>query len=78
VPPEQLLEASMLLAPYSIRSERAFCERLNYDLLFKWFLDLPIDAAKSLAMRVSSLVSPTQPVPLADPLARRVTARSTR
>jgi hypothetical protein len=29
---------------YSIRSERAFCERLNYDLLFKWFLDMPIDA----------------------------------
>jgi hypothetical protein len=27
-----------------VRSERAFCERLNYDLLFKWFLDLPIDA----------------------------------
>jgi hypothetical protein len=31
------------MAMYSIRSERAFCERLNYDLLFKWFLDLPID-----------------------------------
>ena len=29
---------------YSMRSERAFCERLNYDMLFKWFLDLPIDA----------------------------------
>lgn len=24
-------------------SERAFCERLNYDLLFKWFLDMRID-----------------------------------
>jgi transposase len=44
VPPEQLLKATMLMALYSIRSERAFCERLNYDLLFKWFLDLPIDA----------------------------------
>jgi hypothetical protein len=32
------------MALYSMRSERAFCERLNYDLLFKWFLDLPIDA----------------------------------
>ena len=31
------------MALYSIRSERAFCERLNYDLLFKWFLDLRID-----------------------------------
>jgi transposase len=44
VPPEQLLKATVLMAMYSIRSERAFCERLNYDLLFKWFLDLPIDA----------------------------------
>jgi hypothetical protein len=32
------------MAMYSIRSERAFCERLNYDLLFKWFLDMAIDA----------------------------------
>lgn len=44
VPPEALLKATVLMAMYSIRSERAFCERLNYDLLFKWFLDLPIDA----------------------------------
>src|SRR5579864_7964757 len=44
VPPERLLKATVLMALYSIRSERAFCERLNYDLLFKWFLDLPIDA----------------------------------
>ena len=44
VPPESLLKATVLMAMYSIRSERAFCERLNYDLLFKWFLDLPIDA----------------------------------
>jgi transposase len=43
VPPEQLLKATVLMALYSIRSERAFCERLNYDLLFKWFLDLPIE-----------------------------------
>jgi transposase len=44
VPPESLLKATVLMAMYSIRSERAFCERLNYDLLFKWFLDMPIDA----------------------------------
>jgi transposase len=44
VPPEQLLKATILMAMYSVRSERAFCERLTYDLLFKWFLDLPIDA----------------------------------
>lgn len=44
VPPEQLLQATILMALYTVRSERAFCERLNYDLLFKWFLDLAIDA----------------------------------
>jgi transposase len=43
VPPEQLLKATVLMAMYSIRSERAFCERLNYDMLFKWFLDMAID-----------------------------------
>ena len=45
VPPEMLLKSTVLMATYSMRSERAFCERLNYDMLFKWFLDLPIDAA---------------------------------
>jgi hypothetical protein len=30
------------MAFYSIRSERQFCERLQYDLLFKWFLGLNI------------------------------------
>ncbi len=43
VPPEMLLKASVLMALYSVRSERAFCERLNYDMLFKWFLGLRID-----------------------------------
>ncbi len=43
VPHEALLKATVLMAMYSIRSERAFCERLNYDLLFKWFLDMRID-----------------------------------
>jgi transposase len=40
IPPEHLLKACLLIALYSIRSERQFCERLRYDLLFKWFLDL--------------------------------------
>src|SRR5215207_1222833 len=43
VPPETLLKSTMLMALYSIRSERAFCEQLNYNLLFKWFLDMRID-----------------------------------
>jgi transposase/IS5 family transposase len=42
IPPEHLLKANVLIELYSIRSERQFCERLQYDLLFKWFLDLNI------------------------------------
>ena len=40
IPPERLLKAKVLMALYSIRSDRMFCERLNYDLLFQWFLDM--------------------------------------
>ena len=35
-----LLKASLLISLYSVRSERAFCEQLDYDLLFRWFLDM--------------------------------------
>ena len=40
IPPERLLKASLLIALYSIRSERQFCEQLDYNLLFRWFLDM--------------------------------------
>ena len=43
IPPEHLLKASVLMAMYSVRSERQFCERLRYDMLFRWFLDMGID-----------------------------------
>ena len=42
IPPEHLLKGCLLIALFSVRSERQFCERLHYDLLFKWFLDLNI------------------------------------
>src|SRR4030065_540022 len=42
IPPEHLLKACLLIALYSIRSERQFCERLQYGLLFQWFRDLNI------------------------------------
>jgi transposase/IS5 family transposase len=42
IPPERLLKACVLMALYSVRSERAFCERLEYDLLFQWFLDMEL------------------------------------
>ena len=38
------MKGCLLIALYSIRSERQFCERLQYDLLFKWFLDLNVIA----------------------------------
>ena len=42
VPPERLLKASLLISLYSVRSERAFCEELEYNLLFRWFLDMKL------------------------------------
>ena len=39
VPPEQLLKARVLIALYSVRSDRLFCEQLGYNLLWLWFLD---------------------------------------
>ena len=45
IAPEQLLRAMLLQAFYSIRSERQLMERLEYDLLFKWFVGLGVDDA---------------------------------
>ena len=42
IPPERLLKASLLMSLYSVRGERAFCEELEYHLLFRWFLDLDL------------------------------------
>jgi transposase len=42
IPPERLLKASLLLALYSVRSERAFCEELDYHLPSRWFLDMSL------------------------------------
>jgi transposase len=39
IPPEQLLKARVLMALYTVRSERLFCEQLAYNLLWLWFLD---------------------------------------
>jgi transposase len=40
IPPERLLKATLLMALYTVRSERSFCEQLGYNLLFRWFLDM--------------------------------------
>lgn len=43
IPPEQLLRALLLQILYSIRSERLLMERIDYDLLFRWFIGLGMD-----------------------------------
>lgn len=43
IPPERLLRASLLQMFYSVRSERQLMERLDFDLLFRWFVGLGID-----------------------------------
>jgi transposase len=43
IPPERLLRASLLQLFYSIRSERQLMERLDFDLLFRWFVGLGVD-----------------------------------
>ena len=43
IAPERLMRALLLQAFYSIRSERQLMERLEFDLLFRWFVGLGID-----------------------------------
>ena len=44
IPPERLLKAQLLIAFYSVRSDRQFCEQLDYNLLFRWFVDLDLES----------------------------------
>jgi len=43
IPPEQLIRALLLQILFSIRSERQLMERLDYDLMFRWFVGLGMD-----------------------------------
>lgn len=43
IPPELLLRATLLQILFTIRSERQLCERIDYDLMFRWFVGLSID-----------------------------------
>lgn len=45
IPPERLLRAMLLQAFYGIRSERHLMERMEFDLLFRWFVGLGVDDA---------------------------------
>src|SRR5262245_4729949 len=49
VPPERLLKSMLLMALFSVRSERQLCEQLRFNMLFRWFVDMtmtepPFDA----------------------------------
>jgi transposase len=44
IPPERLLRALLLQAFYSVRSELQLMEQLDYNLLFRWFVGLSLDA----------------------------------
>ena len=44
IPPEHLLRATLLQAFFSVRSERLLMEQIDYNLLFRWFVGLPMDA----------------------------------
>src|SRR5499426_2234352 len=44
IAPEKLLRATLLQAFYSVRSERQLMEQLGYNLLFRWFVGLSLDA----------------------------------
>src|SRR5687767_2870773 len=43
IPPETLLKGKVLQALYTVRSERQLCDRLQTDLMFRWFVDLPLE-----------------------------------
>lgn len=42
MPPERLRKAELLIALYSVCSERAFSEQLDYNILFRWFLNMDL------------------------------------
>ena len=44
IPPEQLLRALLLQTLYSIRSERQLMEQLDFNILYRWFVGLGLDA----------------------------------
>lgn len=45
IPPERLLRVLLLQIFYSVRSERLLMEQLDYNLLFRWFVGMPMDEA---------------------------------
>ena len=44
IAPEKLLRALLLQALFSVRSERQLMEQITYNMMFRWFVGLSIDA----------------------------------
>jgi len=44
IPPETILKSLLLVALFSVRSERQFCEQLDCNLFFRWFLGMDMIA----------------------------------
>jgi len=66
IPPERLVRASLLQLFYSIRSERQLMERLDFDLLFRWFVGLGIDDEvwnHSVFSKITTIASEHAPIP---------------
>jgi transposase len=45
IPRERLLKGQLLIALYSVRSHRLSCKMLDYNILFRWFLDMSLEEA---------------------------------
>ena len=43
IPPETLIKALLLRALFSIPSERRLCEAIEFNLLYRWFIDWPLE-----------------------------------
>src|SRR3990172_460272 len=69
IPPEHLLKAQLLMAFFSVPSARRFCEQLEYNLLFKWFLDVTVDGTLLQAWASLKSVRPREDDDLSPPAA---------
>ena len=48
IPPAQLIRAQLLMAFYSLKSERTLCEHIEFNYLFRWFVGLDWDVRKAI------------------------------
>jgi transposase len=75
IAPEKLLQALLVQALYSVRSERMLMEQLDYNLLFRWFVGLNMDGsvwdATVFTKNRERLLVGTLPGPFSEPCSSR-------